>query len=312
MNRPRVLLAGNDGAAGSATTYYLRAEACEQVADHHGALAVWTDAYELCRGRGLDEAAQVCLARLLTPLRHTGQWGRAVELCWNLLHTPDTHEPARMVAAAEFGLILAARGQPATARPHLRRSLAFAEAHRMLGLELDATWGLARADAIEGQITAAIARLDQLVRRCAEHDGRGVGPALRWAASFFSRRGLAAAVSGCTAALSRVAAATGAPDARAAFGCAVAEEALLADEPHAAAGEFERALALLAPLGMPAEKVEVQVRAGVALAAAGQRERAVAHLVEGHRTATALRAAPLAGAAANELAALGAAVRAAA
>ena len=58
-------------------------------------------------------------------------------------------------------------------------------------------------------------------------------------------------------------------------------------------------------LDIPFERAQILVRSGVALAAAGDRDTALAHLGEAHRVARNLGAAPLAGDAAGQIVALG-------
>ena len=72
-----------------------------------------------------------------------------------------------------------------------------------------------------------------------------------------------------------------------------------------AADQFERALELLRAVTLPPEMAETQVRAGVALAAAGNRARSVERLVTAYHTARHLGARPLAAVAIAQLEALG-------
>ena len=58
-------------------------------------------------------------------------------------------------------------------------------------------------------------------------------------------------------------------------------------------------------LDLPFERAETQLRAGVALAAAGEREAAIERLTDAYRTARKLGARPLAGRARSELLQLG-------
>ena len=97
----------------------------------------------------------------------------------------------------------------------------------------------------------------------------------------------------------------GPPDALAALAHALGETALAEGHADAAAEQISRAADLHASLEIPFERAQIQLRAGVALAAAGRREAAVERLVEAHRTARRLGAAPLAAQAAAEVARLG-------
>ena len=128
---------------------------------------------------------------------------------------------------------------------------------------------------------------------------------LRWASSFFARHGRLGEARAGTEALSSIAARTSHPDALAALAHALGETALAEGHLDAAAQQISRAADLHASLEIPFERAQIQLRAGVALAAAGQRDAAVERLIEAHRTARRLGAAPLAAQAAAEVARLG-------
>jgi hypothetical protein len=268
------------------------------------ALTAWRSALDGCRAAGLHEAAHLCQAQAATSLRLTGCWSAAVRLCRGVL-AAAAPQPARMLAGVELGLVLAARGQVAAARQPLDTALGYAEAHGMGRLRSDAAWGLARVAALEGDGPAAVRWLDTVVTGAQRSpDSAHPVPGLRWAGAFFARRGMAGPAAVCAAVLRQITVATGSPHARAALHCLAAEQALLRSDTTAAAEGFEAALRLLLPLDLPVEAAEVQVRCGVALAAAGQHRHAVARLAAGHRTAEAVGAAPLAAAAERELAGL--------
>ncbi len=91
----------------------------------------------------------------------------------------------------------------------------------------------------------------------------------------------------------------------AALAHALGETALGEGHPDAAAQQLRRAAELHASLEIPFERAQVELRAGVCLAAAGEREAAVESLAEAHRVARRLGAAPLAGQIAEEMAKLG-------
>ncbi|MFE9395363.1 LuxR C-terminal-related transcriptional regulator [Streptomyces flavidovirens] len=294
----------------TADIYYLYADALEQRTDYPAALDAWTDALTFCRTRGLDADAHVCLACLTPALRHTGQWDRALQAGHEVLARDDAPEVARMVAAGEIGLVLANRGATAPARRHLARAAAYARVHELFGLEIDTDWGLARADALDGDDTGATTRLRELTARClAREEHHYSVAALRWAATYFARHELRGDLGACTDALARIAAATGTAEATAALAHALAESELLEGDARRAADRFERALTLLGAVALPPETAETQLRAGTALAAAGDRTKAVERLVGAHHTARSLRARPLAATAVRELEALGEDVR---
>jgi len=290
----------------AAEVYYLHAIALEQASDYPAALDAWTDAVTFCRSRGLDADAHVCLACLIPTLRHTGRWDRALEVGEEVLAIDDAPEVARMVATGEIGLVQANRGAVAQARRHLARSGAFSRAHELFPLEVETTWGLARVAELDGDVDAATARLRELTARCLDREELHYSvAALRWASSFFGRHGLQGDLGACTHALARTATAMGTAEATAAFAHALGENALLEDDARRAADQFERALELLRAVSLPPETAETQARAGVALAAAGDRDKAVERLVGAYHTARTLGARPLAATAVAELEVLG-------
>lgn len=290
----------------AAEAYYLWADTLEHATDYPAALDAWADAFTFCRSRGLDADAHVCLACLAPALRHTGRWDRVLEVGREVLATDGSPEVARMVAAGEIGLVLANQGETTPARRHLRGAAAFALVNEIFGLEIDTCWGLARADELDGDHASAAARLRELTARCRDRDERHYSvAALRWASSFFGRHGMRGDLGACTDVLARLSAATGTAEATGALAHALAESALLEGDARRAADQFERTLELLSVVTLPPETAETQVRAGAALAAAGDRDKAVERLVAAYHTARALGARPLAASALHELEVLG-------
>lgn len=290
----------------TAEVYYLHSIALEQTTDYPAALDAMTEAVSICRSRGLQDDAHVCLACLTPTLRHTGQWDRALEVAEEVLRKDDAPEVARMVASGEIGLILANRGRVTQARRHLARSAAFSLVHQLFPLEIETNWGLARVDLLNGDVDAATQRLRELHARWqAREELHYSVAAMRWASSFFGRDGLRGDLGACTDALARIASVMGTPEAVGALAHALGESALLEGDARRAADQFERTLELLGPVNVPAEIAETQVRAGVAFAAAGERAKAAERLVAAYHTARALRARPLAAAAVLELQLLG-------
>ncbi len=144
-----------------------------------------------------------------------------------------------------------------------------------------------------------------LERRERTEDRHCVIPVLRWAATFFAERGDGPATRACAQALSRVATSTARPEALAALTHTLGEVAWLDGDPGQAAGHFVHALDLLRELDTPLERAETQLRAGVALAAAGMRSAGVEQLAAAYRVARKLGARPLATRIARALAGLG-------
>lgn len=172
-------------------------------------------------------------------------------------------------------------------------------------MTVDATAALARLAAAEGDVEQAAAHCRALLTRWSDSDDHHYAiTGLRWASSFFAAEGLAACVHECADALSRIAS-RGQPDALAALACAIGETALLDGDATTAAAQMGRAAELHRDLDMPFERAQVELRAGLAAAAAGDRERALDHLGCAYRIARKLGARPLAADAAREVAALG-------
>ena len=109
----------------------------------------------------------------------------------------------------------------------------------------------------------------------------------------------------CAEALTRIASTTGHPYALAALAHAIGETALLEGDTDTAADQLSRAVEIHRGLDVPFERAQVELRAGVALAAVGDREAALERLRSAYRCARKLGARPLATEAANEVAALG-------
>jgi DNA-binding NarL/FixJ family response regulator len=91
----------------------------------------------------------------------------------------------------------------------------------------------------------------------------------------------------------------------AALAHAIGETALAEGDAAAAATQLLRAVDLHAQLAIPFERAQIQLRAGVALGAAGDRAGALEQLEEAYRAAQRLGARPLAAEAAAAVAALG-------
>ena len=170
----------------------------------------------------------------------------------------------------------------------------------------DTTSALAWVAAAEGADDEAADHCRTLLARWeASEDHHFAVRGLRWAAGFFARRGDLEGAHACAAALTRIASATGHADALAALAHAIGEIALADGDPVTAAEQLSRAVELHRGLDIPYERAEIELRAGVALVAAGQRERGLERMGDAYRTARKLGARPLATEAAREVAAMG-------
>jgi DNA-binding NarL/FixJ family response regulator len=173
-------------------------------------------------------------------------------------------------------------------------------------LEISSASSLALLDELDGAIDAAADRCRYVRERWEQTEERyyAILP-LRWATTFFATHGAETDARACASALATIAADTGNPEALAGLAHALGECALLDGDAVQAARHFNRALELLSRLEVPFERAETQLRAGVALAAAGERDAAVERLTSAYHLARKLGARPLATRVAQELAALG-------
>lgn len=198
------------------------------------------------------------------------------------------------------------RGHARQARRLLAQVAPEAQRLDKASLEIDSTWSLATLEVLSGDREAAATLYRSLLQRREITEERHYSvPALRWAATFFAGMGAAEDTRACARALATIASATGRGEAVAALAHALGEVALLDGDAQLAAKQFEQALDALADLELPFDRAHIQLRAGAALAAAGQRGAGVERLVGAYHTARKLRAQPLARRAAQELSALG-------
>ena len=166
--------------------------------------------------------------------------------------------------------------------------------------------GQAWVDELEGASDAATQRCLFMLARWGESESIHYPvPALRWATTFLAANGAADHARACAESLARLAGSTANPEALAALAHAIGETALLDGDPEQAALSFGRALGILRTLDLPFEAAQTQLRAGVALVAAGERKAGVEQLVDAYRTARRLGARPLALRVARELDAMG-------
>jgi DNA-binding NarL/FixJ family response regulator len=211
-----------------------------------------------------------------------------------------------MVASGELGFVHALRGEPGRARRLLGEALSFARQNGVFGLEVEVTHALARLDDFGAKGDEAAGRMRALLERWQAREERHYSvSALRWASTLFARREDGPGAGACADALATIASATGDTEAVAALAHSLGELALLNGDADGAAQQFAQALELLADAPAPNDRAETQVRAAVALAAAGKRQDAVDRLIDAYRTARKLGARPLASSAAEELQALG-------
>ena len=173
-------------------------------------------------------------------------------------------------------------------------------------MTVDTTGSLARVAAAAGDTAEAAERCRAILALWERSDDLHYALAgLRWGAAFLASTGDRAGAHACAEALTAMASASGHPDALAALGHAMAETALLEGDAESAAEQLARAVELHRDLDLPFERAQIELRAGAALAAVGEREPALERMGDAYRTARRLGARPLAAAAAGEVARLG-------
>jgi DNA-binding CsgD family transcriptional regulator len=305
--RAALSLALAEGLVGPAAEAYERLGMVLDIsADYPKAVEAFTTAFDFCQARSVSGTGHVCLGCLAYVLRKMGQWKRAADVCRDVLDSEEAPRASRTVATGELGLIYAFRGEAKRSRSLLAESFAQSQRTEYMVMKFESAWGLARVAQLEKAHDAAVEHARFLLDFWAETEDTHYSiPALRWATTFFGRRGDAAHAGACAGALAHVSAESGNAEALAALAHALGEIALVDGDAAQATEQFGHALELLRDLELPLDRAETQLRAGVALAAAGDREAGVERLTDAYRVARRLGARPLAVEAAEELAALG-------
>jgi ATP/maltotriose-dependent transcriptional regulator MalT len=237
--------------------------------------------------------------------RELGEWDRSVELCEDLGAGTGAADAA-VVVDGVLGSIHAFRGDPRRARPLLLRCLATSTRLDVVSMGCDSAAALGRLEADQGDPDAAAGHFRWLLERWARsEDHHYAVSGLRMAAQHFVTTGDRARAGAAAQALSVIASRSGHADTLAALAHALGELALAEGDADAAAVQLSRALELHGRLQIPYERAWIALRAGVAHAAAGDRDAAVLRLQEAHRIAKRLGARPLADQAAAALQGLG-------
>jgi DNA-binding CsgD family transcriptional regulator/tetratricopeptide (TPR) repeat protein len=271
-------------------------------ADYRRAEEALDAALGLCHRDGDLNTELACVTCLVYVLRERGEWRRAEELGRELIERGE----AVWVAEGLIGAIQAFEGKLASARRLLSSSRVSSSAVGHYNMFMDSTTGLARVAAGEGALDEATEHCRTLLARWEESEDHHYAVwGLRWAAVFFAHQDDRDGLHACTEALTRMASDGGHDDSLAALAQAIGEAALLDGDAETAADQLGRAVDLYRELALPFERAQVEVRAGVALAAAGERELGLERLGDAYRTARKLGAQPLAAEAAQEVAALG-------
>jgi DNA-binding CsgD family transcriptional regulator len=271
-------------------------------ADYRRAEDALNAALDLCRAGGDAGTELACVTCMAYVLRERGDWRGAAEINRDLIAAGT----AVLVAQVLLGAIHGFQGRLASARRLLAAGNAAASRLRHYSMRVDSTASLAFVAAAEGADDEAAEHCRALLRHWGDsEDCHYAVWGLRWAAAHLARRADLDGAHACAEALTRVASQTGHPDALAALAHALAETALAAGDADTAAEQLSRALDLHRTLDMPFERAQIELRGGVALSAAGERELALDRLSDAYRTARRLGARPLAAECAREVAALG-------
>jgi len=271
-------------------------------ADYRQAEEALDTALDLCRTDGDAGTEVACVTCLVYVLRERGDWSRASELGRELIES-DT---AVWVAEGLLGAIHAFEGRYAAARRMLSASRAVSSSVGHYNMYVDSTTSLAIVAAAEGLDDEAATHCRELLARWEESEDHHYAVwGLRWATSWLAQNGRRKDAQLCAAALGKMAAEGGHDDAVAALAQAVGELALVEGDAAGAAESLSRAVELHRNMATPHERAQVELRAGVALAAAGEREAALERLGDAYRCAAKLGARPLAATAAKEVAELG-------
>ncbi|HEX8102740.1 MAG TPA: AAA family ATPase [Solirubrobacteraceae bacterium] len=292
--------------AETAEIYQRLGTAHEIAGDYGRAREALDTAIGLCQRGESGALEQTCVSCMAYVLRELGDWEEVTELSRGLL-AAGTSPDETLVADGVLGAVLLWRGEPGEAQPLLERCHATATRLDVVSMRCDSAAALAWLAAEAGDHGRALELCRSLLERWERSEDHHYAVwGLRWAAGYAARTGELRMARDCAEALMTITASAGHVDATAALACALAEIALAEGEQEAAIGQFARALTLHEDLQIPFERAQIALRAGTALVAAGEREAGIERLVEAHRIATRLAAAPLAEQAAAALAAAGA------
>jgi len=277
----------------------------ETAGDYANAREALTSALDLCQLTDNHEPEAGCVACMTYVLRELGEWPRTVELCRELIAAHEG-DGVRTIADGVLGLIRGVRGELGPARRHLTVALETARRLDIFSMQVDCAASLALVADFDSNQAEALERCGFVLSRWEQSEDHHYAVwGLRLSAALFAQAGRTDEAHACTDALTRIATSSGHGDALAALAHALGEIALAEGEPELAAEQLGRAVEMHRKLRIPAERVQILHRCGVALAAAGQRELAVERQAEAYRLARKLAARPLAGRAAAAIEALG-------
>lgn len=286
--------------------YQRLADAIERSSDYRSSAAVNREGVAFCEQHTLPGGILACLACMGWVLVRSGDWDQASQAARRMLESPACVAPARSAALGFIGLVHVFRGELRKGEPMLVESLTIARRIDHVLAEITARWGLALHDVAAGNAAAAGERCGAILARYRQIDERHAAiPVLRWSTSCLAQLRDHEGLRACSDFLGEAAARFGSPEALSALAHALGEIALLEGDSARAASQLENAVALIEDWELPRERVESQLRAAAAYAAAGRREPAVRFARDAARGAERLGARPLEQAAIKQLRDLG-------
>ena len=285
---------------------YQRLGTCfETAGDYANAREALTSALDLCQLGDTHESEAGCVACLAYVLRELGELPRTVELCRELIAVNEGNG-VRTIADGALGYIRGLRGELGPARRQLSAGLETARRLDILSMQVDCAASLAIVADFGSEPEEALERCRFVLGRWERSEDHHYAVwGLRLAGSLFAQAGRIDEAHACADGLTRIATGSGHGDALAALAHALGEIALAEGEAELAAEQLSRAVELHRELRIPAERAQILHRAGVALAAAGERQVAIERHAEAYRLARKLAARPLAGRAAAAIEELG-------
>lgn len=274
--------------------YQRLADAIERSSDFKAGVAANLEGIAFCEERGAAGGVVACLVCMSWILIRGGEWEQAAAACRRLLESPACNPGARSVALVNIGLVHVLRGELKKGEPLLLEADAIARRLDNALVELIARWGLAMHSATASAQGAAADRCRAVLARWRRTDERHASmPILRWSATCLAQAGDREALRACADAFGEAAAAFSHAEPLSGLAHVLGEIAWLDGDVASAAAQFERAISLLDGMQLPRERVESELRAAAACAAAGLREKAVGHAREAARGAERLGARPM-------------------
>jgi DNA-binding CsgD family transcriptional regulator len=294
--RAGLALALEHDVEGAAIDAYQRlANVLENATDLPEAKEAYAAAHELCELEGDGASGSVCLICIAYILLQTGEWDRCLELDRELIASSATPAGVRLAAKQHFAIVAALRGDARRARRLYDQTIGYAELHDRQRLLIWEPLCYGWIDELEGRTADALERCREIVARWTTIESRHYPlPALRWATTFLALHGEEADARAAAEGIARLVSGTVSREALATFAHALGEVALLDGDAEQASAHFVQALDLLSTLELPYETAQTRLRAGAALAVAGDREAAVGFVTAAYRTARRLGARPLA------------------